>query len=83
MRVLEKKGFRLIRQSGGHAVYRHPDGRWTTVPIHSGKDVAKGTLRKILKDIGITVEEFERLRWYSDKLKKSRNPDRSLRGCGG
>ncbi|MCD6154725.1 MAG: type II toxin-antitoxin system HicA family toxin [Candidatus Verstraetearchaeota archaeon] len=39
-----------------------PDGRWTTVPIHLGKDVAKGTLRKILKDIGITVEEFERLR---------------------
>ena len=44
MRVLEKKGFRLIRQSGSHAVYRHPDGRWTTVPIHPGKDVAKGTL---------------------------------------
>ena len=33
MRVLEKMGFRLIRQSGSHAVYRHPDGRWTTVPI--------------------------------------------------
>ena len=62
MRVLEKKGFRLIRQSGSHAVYRHLDGRWTTVPIHPGKDVAKGTLCKILKDIGITVEEFERLR---------------------
>lgn len=26
MRVLEKMGFRLIRQSGSHAVYRHPDG---------------------------------------------------------
>ena len=62
MRVLEKKGFRLIRQSGSHAVYRHPDGRWTTVPIHPGKDVAKGTLCKILKYICITMEEFERLR---------------------
>lgn len=62
MRVLEKKGFCLIRQSGSHAIYRHPDSRWTTVPIHSGKDVAKGTLRKILKDVGITVEEFERMR---------------------
>jgi len=62
MRVLEKKGFKLVRQSGSHAVYRHPDGRWTTVPIHPGKDVAKGTLRKILKDAGITVEEFENLR---------------------
>ncbi|MCJ7584854.1 MAG: type II toxin-antitoxin system HicA family toxin [Anaerolineales bacterium] len=43
-RVLEKLGFQLIRQSGNHAVFRHPDGRWTTVPLHPGKDVAKGTL---------------------------------------
>jgi len=32
--VLEKLGFELIRQSGSHAVYRHPDGRWTIVPLH-------------------------------------------------
>ena len=62
MRVLEKVGFRLVRQSGSHAIYRHPDGRWTTVPVHPGKDVAKGVLRKILKDAGLTIEEFERLR---------------------
>ena len=61
-RVLEKLGFQLIRQSGSHAVFRHPDGRWTTVPLHPGKDVAKGTLRKIIKDLGITVDEFEALR---------------------
>ncbi len=62
VRVLEKKGFRLIRQSGSHAIYHHQDGRWTTVPVHPGKNVAKGTLRKILKDVGITVEEFENMR---------------------
>jgi len=45
MRMLEKKGFYLIRQSGGFPVYRHPDGRWTTVPVYPGKDVAKRTLR--------------------------------------
>jgi len=61
-RILEKLGFQRIRQSGSHAVYRHPDGRWVTVPLHPGKDVAKGTLRKIIKDLGITVEEFESLR---------------------
>ena len=33
----------MIRQSGSHIVLRHPDGRWTTVPIHRSKDVAKGT----------------------------------------
>lgn len=61
-RILKKLGFQLIRQSGSHAVYRHPDGRWTTVPLHPGKDIAKGTLRKIIKDLGITVDEFEALR---------------------
>ncbi|MCS7240923.1 MAG: type II toxin-antitoxin system HicA family toxin [Candidatus Bipolaricaulota bacterium] len=61
IKVLERLGFTRIRQSGSHAVFPHPDCRWTTVPIHSG-DVAKGTLRRILKDTGITVDEFERLR---------------------
>jgi predicted RNA binding protein YcfA (HicA-like mRNA interferase family) len=61
-RILERLGFQFIRQSGGHAVYRHHDGRWTTVPIHHEKDIAKGTLRKIIKDAGITVDEFEGMR---------------------
>lgn len=56
IRVLEKLGFKKIRQSGSHAVFNHTDGRWTTVPIHKGKDVAKGTLRKILKDADLSKE---------------------------
>ena len=62
IRVLKKLGFVKIRQSGSHAVFRHSDGRWTTVSIHKGKDVGKGLLRKILKDANISVDDFERLR---------------------
>ena len=62
VRVLEKLGFAFIRQSSSHAIYRHPDGRWTTVPIHKGRDLGKGILGKILKDAGLTADEFERLR---------------------
>ena len=62
IRILEKLGFNSIRQSGNHAIYHHPDGRWTTVPIHGGKDLSKGILRKILKDAGISVTEFEQMR---------------------
>ena len=62
IRILEKLGFEKIRQSGSHIIFHHPDGRWTTVPLHKGKDVAKGTLSKILKDIGISYEEFKRLK---------------------
>ena len=62
IRILEKLGFKRIRQSGSHAVFHHSDGRWTTVPIHKGKDVAKGTLHKILKDAGISYEEFKEMK---------------------
>lgn len=61
-RVLKKRGFNLIRQSGSLAVFRHPDGRWTTVPIHKSKDVSKGVMHKILKDTGLSVKEFEKLK---------------------
>lgn len=61
VKVLEKTGFRRIRQSGSHATYRHPDGRWTIVSLHSRKTIPRGTLRKIIRDAGLTVEEFKAL----------------------
>jgi predicted RNA binding protein YcfA (HicA-like mRNA interferase family) len=61
IKVLERLGFVWIRQSGSHAIFRHPDGRWTTVPIHKGKDVGRGLVHKILKDVKLTVEEFEEM----------------------
>ena len=58
VKVLESIGFQRIRQSGSHVTYRHPDGRWTIVSVHPGKTIPKGTLRKIIRDAGLTVEEF-------------------------
>lgn len=58
IRVLEIIGFQRIRQSGSHATYRHPDGRWTIVAIHPSKTIPRGTLRKIIRDAGLSVEEF-------------------------
>ncbi|WP_371136142.1 type II toxin-antitoxin system HicA family toxin [Devosia sp.] len=34
-------GFERVRQKGSHVFYRHPDGRTTTVPDHSGRDLAQ------------------------------------------
>ena len=62
IKALEKLGFKRIRQSGSHAAFYHPDGRWTTVPIHKGKGIAKGTLRKILKDTGLSYEEYKKIK---------------------
>lgn len=61
VRVLEALGFLRIRQSGSHATYRHPNGRWTIVSIHPGKTIPKGTLRKIIRDTGLTVDDFVEL----------------------
>jgi predicted RNA binding protein YcfA (HicA-like mRNA interferase family) len=56
--ILEKLGFKEVRQRGSHKQYRHADGRRTTVPFHAGRDISPILLRQIAKDIGITVEEF-------------------------
>jgi predicted RNA binding protein YcfA (HicA-like mRNA interferase family) len=61
VRALEIAGFKVARVAGSHHIMRHPDGRGTTVPVHPGRDVAKGTLRGILSDVGMTVEELRRL----------------------
>jgi predicted RNA binding protein YcfA (HicA-like mRNA interferase family) len=56
--ILLKMGFARVRQSGSHRQYRHPDGRCTTVPFHSGRDISPILLRQIAKDVGMSAEEF-------------------------
>lgn len=60
--ILKKLGFRLERQKGSHAYYKHPDGRSTVVPMHHGEDLGKGIIRQILSSIEISAEEYEKLR---------------------
>jgi len=57
-RILTGLGFVEVRQRGSHKQYRHPDGRGTTVPFHSGRDISPFLLRQIAKDIGMTVQDF-------------------------
>jgi predicted RNA binding protein YcfA (HicA-like mRNA interferase family) len=51
-------GFSCVRQRCSHMQFRHSDGRGTTVPDHGGRDISPTLLRKIARDIGLTVEEF-------------------------
>ena len=60
IRVLEKLGFNKYKSNGSHVHFKHPDGRWTQVAVHP-KPVPLGTLKKILRQIGITQEEFSEL----------------------
>lgn len=61
-RILLKQGFVKVHQKGSHLRLGHPDGRKTSVPIHSGESVGKGLLRKILRDVNLSPDEFSRLR---------------------
>jgi predicted RNA binding protein YcfA (HicA-like mRNA interferase family) len=38
--LLEAHGFAEVRQRGSHKQFRHPDGRFTTVPFHAGRDIS-------------------------------------------
>jgi len=58
IKSLKKIGFFVVRQRGSHIRFRHEDGRVTSVPYHSGQDIGKGLLRKILRDSELTLEEF-------------------------
>jgi predicted RNA binding protein YcfA (HicA-like mRNA interferase family) len=56
--LLARLGFAEVRQRGSHVQLRHRDGRCTTVPVHSGRDISPTLLRQIAKDIGLTVEQL-------------------------
>ncbi len=59
IRVLKKLGFFEHPERGtSHLVFSHPDGRRTTVSRHPGKDIPRGTLRAILRDIHISINDF-------------------------
>jgi predicted RNA binding protein YcfA (HicA-like mRNA interferase family) len=62
IRALKRAGFEEQRQRGSHLhLRRSHDGKRVTVPVHKGKTVPTGTLRAILRDADISVEEFENL----------------------
>ena len=61
LKILTRIGFEEIHRKGSHIVLRHQvDKRMTVVPFHC-KDLPKGTLKGILKDIGLDVEELKKL----------------------
>jgi predicted RNA binding protein YcfA (HicA-like mRNA interferase family) len=61
-RKLRKLGFEFVRQgAGSHEIWRHPEtNRKITIAFHA-REMPEGTLRKILRQAGIDVEEFLRV----------------------
>ena len=57
---LRRVGFVVLRIRGSHHFLRYPDGRRTVVPVHAGEVIGPGLLSKILKDVEMEAEEFEK-----------------------
>jgi predicted RNA binding protein YcfA (HicA-like mRNA interferase family) len=60
IRALERAGFVVVRSAGSHhrLVHRTDARRATTVPVHKGRDLPRPMLREIIKQVGLTAEEF-------------------------
>jgi predicted RNA binding protein YcfA (HicA-like mRNA interferase family) len=59
--ALTKIGYRKDRQKGSHIVIRQIDYPHRRIVVPDHREIAKGTLRKIIKQAGLTVEEFKQL----------------------
>jgi predicted RNA binding protein YcfA (HicA-like mRNA interferase family) len=61
-RVVQRLGFELRRQTGSHAIYVRPaDHARLVIPMHAGAAIKRKTLRGIIQDLKLTVDEFTAL----------------------
>ncbi|MBI2327152.1 type II toxin-antitoxin system HicA family toxin [Candidatus Curtissbacteria bacterium] len=60
LKALKKKGYRKVHQVGSHVHLHHQDCHRTQVAIHP-KPIAKGTLKAILRQTELTIDELSKL----------------------
>jgi predicted RNA binding protein YcfA (HicA-like mRNA interferase family) len=60
---LQRAGFIVDRIAGSHYIMAHSNDarRAVTVPVHGARDLKPGTLRSIIRQAGLTVEELRNL----------------------
>ncbi|MCW4024693.1 MAG: type II toxin-antitoxin system HicA family toxin [Candidatus Bathyarchaeota archaeon] len=61
IKILEKEGFKVIRQKGSHVILINDQKTRVVIPMHPGKDVKPGLSRAMLKEAGISRERFLKL----------------------
>ena len=61
-RVAAALGFVRQRQTGSHERWTHPDWRSVTIPIHGGREIGPPLFFKILRQLDVSLAEFDRLK---------------------
>jgi predicted RNA binding protein YcfA (HicA-like mRNA interferase family) len=59
VKAFSRLGYVVDHQTGSHIILRHPNLRRLTIPNH--RELAKGTLRSLIREAGITKEQFDAL----------------------
>jgi len=59
--ALSKLGYSLDRQRGSHMILRQEQSPHRRLTVSDHKEIAKGTLRAIIRQAGLTVDEFQGL----------------------
>ena len=59
--VAEAAGFRWVRCVGSHNTFRAEDGRIVVIPDHGSRVIVRPLLRRILRDLGLTPEDYKRI----------------------
>jgi predicted RNA binding protein YcfA (HicA-like mRNA interferase family) len=61
VKILEKEGFKIIRQKGSHVIMINSRKTRIVLPVHPGKDIKPGLIRAIIREAGISREKFLKL----------------------
>jgi predicted RNA binding protein YcfA (HicA-like mRNA interferase family) len=61
VKALRKKGYEFIRQKGSHMIIRRTDP-FSQITVPDQKELDRGTLRAILRQASLSVDEFNELR---------------------
>ncbi len=64
VRKFQKAGWSAVRQKGSHVMLTKPGYQWTiSIPQHS--ELGPGLLRKLIRQAGLTIEDFNKLELFS------------------
>ncbi len=62
VKALERAGWERVRTTGRHQHFKHPEHPGlVTVPAHAGETIFPAILKSILRQAGMTAEEFRKL----------------------
>jgi predicted RNA binding protein YcfA (HicA-like mRNA interferase family) len=61
LKAFQKIGYCLDHQTGSHMILRRETVPFRRLTIPNHKELAKGTLRSLIREAGLTVEQFAKL----------------------